>query len=234
MKVWVYVEGKSDKEALSVLWKEWKQKLGSKSWQIQCIPLKGKSRFFRSVGPRAAARLLQDKDDLVVGLPDLYPNREYANTEYGHKNLQELKVDVQRQLVKRSLLQQDNLAEVSSLMSRFYASALKHDMEMLLLAALNHPLRSQRRKNDASVSWRFPPEEQNQNRPPKKLVEELFLTTRKRSYRAIADSFAILSETTLPNVLFDGRGNEQCPEFRSMLDWVGEKTGVPAYKKSKR
>ncbi len=98
MKVWVYVEGKSDKEALSVLWKEWKQKLGRKNWQIQCIPLKGKSRYFKSVGPRTAARLLQDKDDLVIGLPDLYPNREYANTEYRHENLQELK-GLQRRLV---------------------------------------------------------------------------------------------------------------------------------------
>lgn len=228
MKVWVYVEGKSDKEALSVLWKEWKQKLGRKNWQIQCIPLKGKSRYFKSVGPRTAARLLQDKDDLVIGLPDLYPNREYAKTEYRHQNLQELK-DVQRQLVKQSLLQQDNLAKIDSLMSRFYPSALKHDMEMLLLAALNHPLQSRRRENDASVKCRFPPEEQNQNRPPKKLVEEFFLATRNRSYREIADSFAILSETTLPNVLFDGRGNEQCPEFRAMLDWIGQKTGVQAY-----
>ena len=134
MKVWIFVEGNSDARALSELWSDWKQKLGVKGWGIQLIPLGNKSKYFRNIGPRASEKLVHDTRDLVVGLPDLYPNRDYANTEYKHDNLEELR-DVQMRLVKQILQQQGKRADVNSHIARFYASALKHDLEVLLLAA---------------------------------------------------------------------------------------------------
>ena len=102
MKVWIFVEGKSDVQALSSLWRDWKQKLGAKGWGLQFISLDDKSKYFRKIGYRATEKLVHDTRDLVVGLPDLYPNRDYANTTYKHANLKELQA-VQRRLVKQNL-----------------------------------------------------------------------------------------------------------------------------------
>ena len=221
MKVWIFVEGKSDVEALSALWSDWKDKLKGKEWGIQLITLENKSNYFKKIGPRVTEKLLHDTRDLVVGLPDLYPNREYANTDYKHDNLKQLQ-DVQTQLVKQNLQQQVRRTEVDSHMARFYASALKHDLEVLLLAATSQ-LQSRLKMRNRPSGWRRPPEDQNQNRPPKKIVEELFRRHLKRAYRQISDSDAILRNADLREVA------EQCPAFRAMIDWIGDKTGVPGY-----
>ena len=222
MKVWIFVEGKSDVQALSALWSGWKQQLGKKDWGVQLIPLANKSNYFRKIGPRAVEKLVYDTRDLAVGLPDLYPNRDYANTDYRHNNLQELQ-DVQARLVKQHLQQQmGRRADVDSYIARFYASALKHDLEVLLLAATSQ-LQSRLKMSNRPSGWRRPPEEQNQDRPPKRIVEELFQRELKRSYRENTDSDAILRDADLREAA------KQCPAFRAMIDWIGGKTGVRGY-----
>ncbi|MDE2722040.1 MAG: DUF4276 family protein [Gemmatimonadota bacterium] len=224
MKVWVYVEGKSDVDALSALWGNWKEKLREKGWGIPIIPLVNKSKYFENIGHRAAEKLLNDPKDLVVGLPDLYPNRDYATTEYKHNNLKELQ-NVQNRLVNESLSSKKKVreADVDSHMARFYASALKHDLEVLLLAATSQ-LQSRLRTQDKLSGWRLPPEDQNQSKPPKRIVEELFSKYRKgKSYNQVVDGPAILRDADLREVA------EQCPTFRAMIDWIGEKTGVREY-----
>ena len=221
MKVWIFVEGSSDVRALSALLNGWKQKLSTKGWGIQVIPLDSKSKYFRKIGSRATEKLANDTRDLVVGLPDLYPNRDYADTEYKHNNLQELQ-GVQTRLVKQHLQQMVRRADVDSHFARFYASALKHDLEVLLLAAASQ-LQSRLKMSNRPSGWRQPPEEQNQDRPPKRIVEELFQRELKRSYRENTDSDAILRNADLREVA------EQCPAFRAMIDWIGEKTGVRGY-----
>ena len=134
MKVWIYVEGKSEEKGLSALWTEWKQELGRKGWGIQIIPLESKSKYFRKIGARAAEKLANNTQDIVVGLPDLYPNGTYANTEYRHDNLEELR-DVQTRIVKQNLEKEVSRADVGNHLARFFGSALKHDLEVLLLAA---------------------------------------------------------------------------------------------------
>ena len=218
MKVWIFVEGESDVQALSALWRGWRQRLGKKGWGIQLIPLEGKSKYFRKIGPRATEKLEHDAHDLVVGLPDLYPNQDYANTQYKHNNLKELRA-VQTRLVKQ---QMGRRTDINSYMARFYASALKHDLEVLLLAATSQ-LQSRLKMSSKPSGWRQPPEDQNQERPPKKIVEELFRTHRKRSYRENTDSAAILRDADLRQVA------EQCPTFSAMIDWIGGKTGVSGY-----
>lgn len=218
MKVWIFVEGSSDVQALSALWTDWQQRLGKKGWGIQLIPLEGKSKYFRKIGARATEKLVNNACDLVVGLPDLYPNRGYANTEYRHDDLEELRA-VQTRLVKQ---QMGRRTDINSYMARFYASALKHDLEVLLLAATSQ-LQSQLKMSNRPSGWRQPPEEQNQEKPPKKIVEELFRRRGKWAYREIADSTAILRDADLRQVA------EQCPTFCAMIDWIGEKTGVSGY-----
>ena len=221
MKVWIFVEGKSDVQALSALLNGWKQNLSAKGWGIQLIPLESKSKYFRKIGSRATEKLVNDARDLVVGLPDLYPNRNYANTDYMHNNLQELQ-GVQTHLVKQHVQQMGRRTDIDSHMARFYASALKHDLEVLLLAATSQ-LQSRLKISNRPSGWRRPPENQNQNKPPKKIVEELFRRHIGRPYREIVDSHAILSKADLQEVV------EQCPTFRAMIDWIGGKTDVPGY-----
>ena len=222
MKVWIFVEGSSDVKALSALLNDWKQNLSAKGWGIQLIPLESKSKYFRKIGSRATEKLANDARDLVVGLPDLYPNRDYADTEYKHDNLGELQ-GVQTRLVRQHLRQQmGRRANVDSHIVRFYASALKHDLEVLLLAATSQ-LQSRLKMSNRPSGWRQPPEEQNQDKPPKRIVEALFQRELKRSYRENTDSNAILRDAELREVA------EQCPTFRAMIDWIGEKTGVRGY-----
>lgn len=221
MKVWIYVEGSSEVKALSALWSIWTQKLRDEGWGIRIMPLNNKSNYFKDIGPLAIEKLLNDPNDLVVGLPDLYPNRDYANTAYRHNDLKELQ-DVQMRLVKQHLQQKVSRNDIDSHMARFYASALKHDLEVLLLAATSQ-LQSRLRMRNKPSGWRRPPEDQNQNKPPRRIIEELFRRHLKRAYRQISDSAAILSKADLREVA------EQCPAFRAMIDWIGEKTGVHGY-----
>ncbi|MCY3791728.1 MAG: DUF4276 family protein [Gemmatimonadetes bacterium] len=221
MKVWIFVEGPSEVKALSALLNDWKQNLRAKGWGIQLIPLDNKSKYFRKIGSRATEKLANDTHDLVVGLPDLYPNRDYADTEYKHDNLEELR-DVQKRLVKQSLQREVRRGDVDSHIARFYSSALKHDLEVLLLAATSQ-LQSRLKMSNRPSGWRQPPEEQNQDRPPKRIVEDLFRRHLKQSYRENTDSYAILRNADLREVA------EQCPTFRAMIAWIGRKTSVPGY-----
>ena len=219
MKVWVYVEGKSEEKGLSALWTKWKQELRENRCGIQIISLDNKSRYFRKIGARAAEKLTNNTQDVVVGLPDYYPNSNYANTEFKHRNSEELR-DVQTRIVKQNLEKEMSRADVDNHITRFFGSALKHDLEVLLLAATSQ-LQSRLRMQNPPKGWRLPPEEQNQEKPPKKIVQELFRLNLKRSYRQITDCEAILRDADL------GEVTEQCPTFRSMVEWIGEKTGVP-------
>ena len=134
MKVWVYVEGKSEEKGLSALLSKWRQELKNNGWGIRIIPLDNKDKYFRKIGARATEKLVNNSQDIVVGLPDLYPNSDYANTEFKHRSLKEL-CDVQTRIVKQNLEKCVSRPEIDDHISRFFPSALKHDLEVLLLAA---------------------------------------------------------------------------------------------------
>lgn len=227
MKVWVFVEGVSDRLALDALWAEWKTQLRQAGWGIHIIPLDDKSRFFRKMGPRAAEKIVADVSDLAVGLPDLYPNHPYKGTLYEHADLPALK-SVQKRLVQGGLRNAFGRADTADLMKRFFPCAMKHDLEVLLLAAKGS-LRNRLKTTERLDHWRKPPEDQDQNQPPKRVVESLFQAKLQRSYQDTRDAAAILSNTTLRNVLFDDRDDVQCPVFKSLVDWIGTRTGVAGY-----
>ncbi len=220
MKVWIFVEGNSDEQALSALLSGWKRQLGHEGWGVKLISLNNKQKYLRKIGARATEKLANNPRDLVVGLPDLYPNRGFA-TEYEHGDLEELR-DIQTRLVGRNLQRVVSKADFNSHFARFYASAFKYDMEVLLLAATSQ-LGSRLRMTNEPRGWRRPPEKQNQDRPPKRIVEGLFQRHLKRSYRENTDSYAILKNADLHDIA------DQCPTFGAMIDWIGERTGVRAY-----
>ena len=231
MKVWVFVEGPSDRLALQALWADWRERLRASRHGIEIIPLDDKSRFFRKIGPWAAHHLAGDAKDIVVGLPDLYPNSEYRQTENAHENLAELQ-QVQIKLVKKGLTETLKVPDrdAEEMLKRFYPSALKHDMEMLLLAAEDQ-LREALRTQERLGNWRKPVEDQNQLNPPKSIIEELFRTKRGSAYRDTKDAPAVLRRVNDLQAIFWSNGQLNCPIFKQMLDWVGASTGVPAYQK---
>lgn len=227
MKVWIFVEGESDRLALSALWDTWAETLRGAGWGIQILPQEDKSRFFKTIGPRAAQKLVEAPRDLVVGLPDLYPNRPYIGTEYEHQDMADLQA-VQTRLVDKGLREVFCLPDTAGVIKRFFPSALKYDLEVLLLASTG-ALRLRLKTKDRLGNWRKPPEDQNQDKPPKRVVEDLFRTRLKRSYRDTTDAPGVLRAATLRDVVFDEQGAVQCPAFRSVLDWIGKKTGVNGY-----
>lgn len=226
MRVWVYVEGRSDDLALKALWNDWIEELNKNGWGIRIIALKDKTKYFELIGNRVAEKLITESRDLVVGLPDLYPNISYAETKYQHHGLSDIQ-SLQERLVSKSLERKVSAPKLNSHLDRFYASALKHDLEMLLLAAEKNLL--ERLNSGKKGQWIRPPENQNQNRPPVRVIEELFLRDRKKAYRKTIDAPAILKSANLQEVLFDRNGHSKCPTFQETLDWIGRKTGVPAY-----
>lgn len=232
MKVWVYVEGESDKLALQSLWESWGKQLREVGHGIRIIPLADKSKFFRKIGPRAAEKLYENGDDIVIGLPDLYPNQPYESTKYKHNDMKELEL-VQGREVDEALQRVFGVRKdkARKLLERFFPCALKYDLEMLLLSAKDE-LRSYLRTSDRIGDWRNPVEEQNHNRPPKRVVEDLFRTKSplKHAYRDTKDASAILRNVTdLRKIIYDSKGQIKCPVFKSMLDWIGQKTTIPAY-----
>jgi len=225
MKIWVYVEGKSDELGLMALWNGWQVKLKDNGWNIKIIRLDGKEGYLRKIGHRAAEKLTDSEGDIVVGLPDLYPNNIDMDTRFRHQNLQELE-KLQETLVREQVRIDVKKSLVESCMERFYPTALKHDLEMLLLASeaeLRKRLKTSQRKK-----WGKYPENQNQENPPKKVVRNLFQQHLNREYRETVDAPAVLRKANLREVVMDGE-EPRCPVFRGMLDWVGDKTGVAAY-----
>ena len=58
MKVWVFVEGRSDIGALKALWDGWRRKLGERGWGIQFISLENKHKYLRKIGAQATGKLV--------------------------------------------------------------------------------------------------------------------------------------------------------------------------------
>ncbi len=197
------------------------------------VPLNGKSRLLKYIGPLAAEKLAKDPGDIVLGIPDFYPNAWYVNTPLRHDTIEDLE-GLQRRRVEAALEQNHKLQgpRLRAAISRFFPSAFKHEMEMLLLAA-KEQLRAVIGTSDRLGNWRVPVEEQDQQNPPKKVVAELFRrkSPKKREYRETLHAPEVLRNVPdIRAILFLETGAENCPVFKRALDWIGQKTGVPAYK----
>ena len=230
MKIWVFVEGEADRIALNTLWSSWRTELGKKGWGIQIHPLDDKSRYFRKIGHRAAEKIVNSDSDLVIGLPDLYPNMVYSCTEFRHADLSELKT-IQTRLVRDALQTVFLLSptKTQTTLTRFFPSALKHDLEALILAAVDE-LRQTLGTEEKLGNWRHPVEDQNQQKSPKYVVEELFRTKKCRCYRDTVHAKVVLEKVTdIKKILFSSSGQLECPVFKETMDWIAEKTDVPAY-----
>lgn len=199
---------------------------------ITILPLVDKSRLLRKIGYLAAEKLVNNDDDVVVGLPDLYPNKDYETTPEKHDNYSELK-KVQKMKVAKALHEIYGFPKEKQgpYLDRFFPSAFKHDSEVLLLAAKDE-LRATLRTTEKLGGWRVPVEDQNQSNPPKYVVQNLFRTKLKpgRKYHETTHPPAVLRRVRdIRSLLFTEHGRENCPVFRAMLDWLGTRFDVRAY-----
>jgi hypothetical protein len=233
VRVFVYVEGEADKLALGALLRRYREKLGDHGHGLRFIVLGSKDIFFRRTKfpAKAAANLVDREDNHVVALPDLYPNQPYASTPNAHRDLGQLCARL-GSLVKQALRDVFGVRarDLPQAMSRFHPSALKYDLEMLLLAAWQRLAEQLGQAVDPAAHWRRPVEDQDQNRPPKRIVEKLFLARTDRAYRDTIHAPAVLRRVEdLREVLQLRTGEQQCPVFERMLEWIAHQTGVSPY-----
>lgn len=187
MSVFVYVEGPSDRTALEAIF----VKNFPSGKTARFLPLNGKGNLMRD-GPRKSCRdILSNPNNRCFVVPDLYPVSNSG--EYQHTTARELCAMLQTSFESCA----DQLGLPKELWSNFKAHCLMHDMEVLLLADPDGLRRKLRTKERLEKHWRRPPEEQNNTRPPKRVVSALFEQYLGRPYDEVRDAAAILDRSDL-------------------------------------
>lgn len=187
MKVSVYVEGPSDKSAMKTLLRplvEEKQQQGV-DIQFYETPNGDRKTAVLTKVPKKAVNILRSKPhDYVVALPDLYPR----NKGFPHETVDELVQGVMENF--RRALQAKGAEDSPRVAECFRVFCFKYDLEALLLAS-EEGLKRQLGAAKFKTRWRVPVEDQDHDRPPKRIVEELFNEHGKR-YRNTVDAPLVL------------------------------------------
>lgn len=218
MKILVYVEGPSDRGGLEAILGPVIEAGRSRGVGISFHPQGGKTKILEEVPRKAADHLSDRPGDLVIALPDLYPMAPYAGGPNAHESFEELEVLLRGRFEARA----SKLALPDGVRSRFRVHCLKHDLEVLLLAAPDS-LRLRLRTSDVmKKAWRVPVEDQNDERPPKRVVEKLFdKYRRKGQYVDTVDAPWILERADLAAV------QRACPQrFAPFVATLREAVGT--------
>lgn len=190
MKVLVYVEGPSDKAAMEALLSPLLERKNEQGVRISFFeaPSGDKKKSVLIKVPIKAVNILRnDPEAVVVALPDLYPR----DKGFPHQSFAELRAGIMENF--RKALQKKNVTEDRGISDRFKVFCFKHDMEALILAAEDSLERRVGRPRLSLLrDWIRPVEDQDHDRPPKRVVEELFLQ-RNRKYRDTVDAPMILA-----------------------------------------
>jgi hypothetical protein len=166
-----------------------------------------KTSVLTKVPKRAAAIICNDPSTIVVAMPDLYPK----NKAFPHETFEELKAGILRNL--DDALQSRGKKGDSRLKERFKVFCFKYDLEALILAA-REALKERLGVRSLSVTWRIPVEDQNHNRPPKCIVEELFAKHGKR-YQGTVDAPRILGASKYQDIA------DRCPQcFKPFVQFL--------------
>lgn len=195
MKVLVYVEGPSDRDALSAVLRSIIDAGRRNRVGVSFHPQGGKAALLDDVPRKAADHLADHPDDLVIALPDLYPMATYADTRNAHGSFE----DLQNLLLNRFAQRAGKVGLPDNVRVRFRVHCLKHDLEALLLAARDQLRERLETSDELSRAWRNPVEDQNDHKPPKRVVVDLFDKYRKKpGYVDTVDAPWILERASLP------------------------------------
>ena len=169
MRVIIYLEGPSDKLALSVLLEPLVQRKLQQGVMIEFFETPDGDRklsLLTKVPIKAVNILLNDPSAIVIAMPDLYP----YNKGFPHETYPQL-VEGLSARFEKALHSKTGTVNARDA-RRFKIFCLKHDLESLILASeesLKVRLGGQLR-----VNWHKPVEDQNNTRPPKYVVEEMY------------------------------------------------------------
>jgi hypothetical protein len=213
-RVLVYVEGPSDKAAMSALLQPLiEQKMQEGVW-IEFFEATGgdrKKAVLLDVPRRAATLVAYQPDVIVVALPDLYPR----NKGFTHETFAEMRDGIYKAFdtVLKSKIGDDPRSR-----ERFKVFCFKYDLEALLLAAKD-ALEARLNIDSLNPTWVIPVEDQNHEEPPKRIVEHLFEKHGER-YIDTVDAPLILSLADYQEIA------EACPQcFKPFVDFLTSLVG---------
>ncbi|MGZ3457589.1 MAG: DUF4276 family protein [Archangium sp.] len=196
MKVLVYVEGPGDRASLEKIFRSILDQGRMAKVSINFFDRGGKDWILQHLGRTAAGHLRSNPDDYVFALPDLYPMKKYDRTEDRHHSYEELKA----LLVGRFHKEADQFGLPQVVRSHYRVHCLKHDLEVLLLGATDALRQRLGTNENIEKNWRKPAETQNDNEPPKRVVERLFLKYRKRRYSETTDAPWVLERASVQDL----------------------------------
>jgi hypothetical protein len=202
-EVIVYVEGPSDQLGMRKLLANIIAMAKQTGNIVDFFPMGGKEALLNK-GPKKAINILRNKpNSWVLLVPDLYP----PNKPFPHVTFQNLKNEIELRFIKE--LAAKNADE--RLKDRFRVHCFKYDLEVLLLAS-EDTLLSRLGVTVLSQKWKLPVEDQNHQRPPKRIVENLFSEVGKR-YKDTIDVPWILERSDYNDL------KTKCPQnFEPFID----------------
>jgi hypothetical protein len=218
MRVIIYVEGRSDKNAMEALLVNLIDKKSEEGVSIEFFPIKGenndrggdaKKELLLKAPTKAVNILCRTPNSIVIILPDLYPR----NKGFPHETFQQLKAGIMEnfsQALQKKGIQDERLKE------RFKVFCFKYEMEALILAAESALLGKLGKLKFTSqdVTWTRPVEDQNHDRPPSKIVEQLFRDSGKK-YNKPVDPQLILRNTSYQEIA------EKCTQsFKPFVEFI--------------
>ncbi|MCC7537322.1 MAG: DUF4276 family protein [Deltaproteobacteria bacterium] len=198
MRVLVYVEGPSDRDALPKLLRDVYAEARSARVAIKLLAEGDKARVLRAGPRKAALHLRENPRDWVFVLPDLYPMSAYAGTDNAHASFEELDALLRH----RFAVEADQVGLPTAVRHHFRAHCLKHDLEALLLAAPDVLKKRLGTDDKIEKGWQQPVEDQNDDKPPKYVVTELFKKYKQKGrYTDTIDAPWILERAQLDVVM---------------------------------
>ena len=206
MKVIIYVEGATDVLVLENLLHPIIARKAQQGIEIifREAPVGDKKKTLLTKTPEQAVNILvNNADAIVIILPDLYP----PNKGFPHETFDQMKdgtIQIFFKELKRRGICDDRITD------RFHVFCMKHDLEVLLLAA-EEALAQRLGKDKLERIWCNPVEDQN---PPCRVIERLF-AQHKLSYSKPNDATLILGACDY-HLLAD-----RCPQcFKPFVDFL--------------
>jgi hypothetical protein len=218
MRVTIYVEGTSDKNAMEALLVNLIDQKSEEGVSIEFFAIKGpkndrggdaKKELLLNAPIKAVNILCKTPNSIVIVLPDLYPR----NKCFRHETFQQLEAGIMKnfsQALQKKGIQDKRLKE------RFKVFCFKYEMEALILAAESALLGKLGKLKFTSqdVTWTRPVEDQNHDRPPSEIVEQLFRDSDK-TYDKRVDPQLILGKTSYQEIA------EKCPQcFQPFVEFI--------------
>jgi hypothetical protein len=217
MRVVIYVEGPSDRSSMEDLLRPLIEQKLQQGVEIRFIHLginqqpkykgDGKDALLKKLPDKAANAILGNPDLIAVAMPDLYP----PDKVFPHRTWKELEKGILNRF--EEALKEKRGGDDIRIKERFKVFCFKYDLEVLVLAS-EEALKDRLGIKALNISWQNPVEDQNHDKPPSKVVEELF-KRHGQKYVKTVDGPIILSKSDYRLLA------EKCPQcFKPFVEFL--------------